>query len=200
MGVSLRPDRSWIDRLNLKGMRLTEKSDWITVTICQDDINDAIEIANIQEADSKDMGLNDNAFDGGEGKSLQRTIASKQAEFAVRRFGGGTARVTQPNEFHDYPDVGLTNVRYVFDPEDGMMIMKRDQGKVPMILVTGECPNFLLMGWIIPDYAKQIIYRINLGREETIFGFLHDMKDHEACTFSKQWLFPMWSFNKELIK
>ena len=39
----MRPDRSWIDRLNLKGMRLTEKPDWITVTISQDDINDAIE-------------------------------------------------------------------------------------------------------------------------------------------------------------
>lgn len=200
MGVPLRPNRSWIDRLNLKGLKLTEKSDWITVTIDQEDINDAIEIGNIQEADSKDMGLNDNAFDGDGGKSLQRTIASKQAEFAVRKFGGGTARVTQPNEFHDYPDVGKTNVRYVFDPEDGMMIMKRDQGKVPMILVTGECPNFLLMGWTIPDYAKHIIYRINLGREEPISGFLYDMKDHEACTFSKQWLYPMWSFNKELIK
>ena len=46
----------------------------------------------------------------------------------------------------------------------------------------------------------QFIYRINLGREELGDGFLNNMQPHEACTFSKQWLFPMWSFNKELIK
>ena len=188
------------NRLGVSNIRLTEKTDWVTVTISQEEELEAERIAAIQEADSKKMNLVDNAFDGEDGKSLLRTIASKQAEFAVRRFGGGTARVTQPNEFHDYPDVGQVNVRYVFDSEDGLMIMKRDQGKVPMILVTGKCPDFQLMGWMIPDYAKQIIYRINLGREEATFGFLNDMKDHEACTYSKQWLFPMWSFNKELIK
>jgi hypothetical protein len=61
-------------------------------------------------------------------------------------------------------------------------------------------PNYFLMGWFIPDYAKQFVYRINLGRDEFGDGFLNEMKPHEACTFSKQWLFPMWSFNKELIK
>jgi hypothetical protein len=199
MGVPLK-NREWIARLNMKGVRLTEKTDWIEVTISQEEIDEAIVIGTYQEDISKEMGLKDNAVDGNRDKSLIRTITSKQAEFAVRRFGGGTARVTRPNEFHDYPDVGQVNVRYVFDPEDGMMIMKRDQGKVPMILVTGESPNFLLMGWMIPDYAKQIIYRINLGRDEPTFGFLHSMEDHEACTYSKQWLMPMSSFNKELLK
>jgi len=193
-------NREWMKRLSIKGLVLTQKEDWPLVTISQQEIEEAILIGNKQENDSKEQGLNDNSFDGGDGKSLTRTITSKQAEFAVRRWGGGTARVTQPNEFHDYPDVGQVNVRYVFDPEDGMMIMKRDQGKVPMILVTGNCPNFYLMGWTIPDYAKYAIYRINLGREEPIVGFLNDMKDHEACTYSKQWLYPMWSFNKELLK
>lgn len=192
--------KDWIKRLNMKGLTLTEQKDWPLVVISPEEVEDAIRIGKIQEEDSKRMGLHDNAFDGGDGKSLARTITSKQAEFAVRRFGGGTARVTQPNEFHDYPDVGQTNVRHVNDPQDGMMIMKRDQGKVPMILVTGSSPNFYLMGWMIPDYAKQIIYRINLGREEPTFGFLQEMKDHECCTYSKQWLFPMWSFNKDLIK
>jgi hypothetical protein len=187
-------------RLSIKGLVLTQKEDWPLVTISQQEIEEAILIGNKQENDSKEAGLNDNSFDGGNGKSLARTITSKQAEFAVRRFGGGTARVTQPNEFHDYPDVGQVNVRYVFDPEDGLMIMKRDQGKVPMILVTGNCPDFYLMGWHIPDYAKYTIYKINLGREDPVAGFLHDMKEHEACTYSKQWLLPMWSFNKELIK
>lgn len=193
-------NREWMKRLSIKGLVLTQKEDWPLVTISQQEVEEAILIGNKQENDSKERGLNDNSFDGGDGKSLTRTITSKQAEFAVRRFGGGTARVTQPNEFHDYPDVGQVNVRYVFDPEDGLMIMKRDQGKVPMILVTGNCPDFYLMGWCIPDYAKHIIYRINLGREEPVVGFLNDMKDHEACTYSKQWLLPMWSFNKELLK
>ncbi len=189
-----------MNRLNMKGLVLTTKDDWPLVTISNQEIEESIIIGNKQENDSKDMGLKDNSFDGDNGKSLNRTIISKQAEFAVRKFGGGTARVTKPNEFHNYPDVGATNVRYVFDPEDGLMVMKRDQGKVPIILVTGESPNFYLMGWTIPDYAKQVIYRINLGREEPIVGFLHDMKDHESFTYSKQWLFPMWSFNKDLLK
>lgn len=192
--------REFAKRLNIVGIPLTEEKDWELVTISQKEIDESVRMGNIQEADSKANGLKDNSFDGGDGKSLQRTIISKQAEFAVQLYGGGTARVTQPNEFHDYPDVGGVNVRYVFDKEDGLMIMKRDQGKVPMILVTGDSPNFYLMGWVIPDYAKYNIYKINQGRETPIAGFLHNMKDHEACTYSKQWLLPMSSFNKELLK
>lgn len=192
--------REFAKRLNIVGIPLTEEKDWELVTISQKEIDESVRMGNIQETDSKANGLKDNSFDGGDGKSLLRTIVSKQAEFAVQLYGGGTARVTQPNEFHDYPDVGGVNVRYVFDKEDGLMIMKRDQGKVPMILVTGDSPNFYLMGWVIPDYAKYNIYKINSGRESPIAGFLHNMKDHEACTYSKQWLMPMWSFNKELLK
>ena len=193
-------NKEWIKRLNMKGIRLTEKEDWISVTISQEKVDESIRLATKQELDSKSMGLKDGTFLNSTEQSLYCTIESKGAEFAVQTWGGGTARVTQPNEFHDYPDVGKVNVRHVNDSEDGLMIMKRDQGKVPIVLVTGKMPNFLLMGWIIPDYAKQFIYRINLGRDEQIFGFLNEMKDHESCTFSKQWLFPMWSFNKELIK
>lgn len=193
-------NREWIKRLQMKGVRLTDKEDWIPVTISSDNVAESIRLATKQETDSKAAGLNDGTFRNSLEESLYCTTESKGAEYAVQTWGGGTARVTQPNEFHDYPDVGQVNVRHVNDPEDGLMIMKRDQGKVPIILVTGKMPNFLLMGWFIPDYAKQFVYRINLGREEPIYGFLHEMQDHEACTFSKQWLFPMWSLNKELIK
>ncbi len=192
--------REQLKRLNMAGLRLTEKSDWIPVTIPADKVAESIAMATKQEADSKSANLNDGSFMNDSQQSLECTTQSKAAEFAVQVWGGGTARVTQPNEFHDYPDVGQVNVRHVNDEEDGLMIMKRDQGKVPIILVTGKMPNFYLMGWTIPDYAKQVVYRINLGREEVSFGFLSDMKDHEACTYSKQWLFPMWSFNKDLIK
>lgn len=193
-------NKQLFERLGLKGLKLTEKSDWINVTIPQDKIQLSIEMATFQEIDSKRRNLNDGSFQNSTEESLECCIESKGAEFAVQVWGGGTARVTRPNEFHDYPDVGQVNVRYVNDPEDGLMIMKRDQSKVPIILVTGKMPDFQLMGWFIPAYAKQFVYRINLGRDELGDGFLNEMKAHEACTFSKQWLFPMWSFNKELIK
>ena len=83
------------------------------------------------------------------------------------------------------------------------MLTQRDQDFVPMILGTGKCPNFRLMGWIIPAFAKQMIYKIHQGRCEdcqSSFGFLNEMKDHEACQINMQMLLPMWSFNKDLIK
>ena len=193
-------NREWMKRLNVVGMTLTTEEEWQPITIGNKEIEESIRMGNLQENDSKAKDLKDNSFDGGDGKSLERTIISKQAEFAVQLWGGGTARVTQPNEFHDYPDVGDVNVRYVFDKEDGLMIMKRDQGKVPLILVCGQSPTFYLMGWVIPDYAKYQIYKMNLGRPDPVAGFLSNMQDHEACTYSKQWLLPMWALSKDLVK
>jgi len=187
-------------RLGLKGLTLTSSTDWVEVTIPESKIIESKRLAKIQEDDSRNHELYDNAFQNSREESLFCTTESKGAEFAVQEWGGGTARVTLPNEFHSYPDVGQVNVRHVNDPEDGLMIMRKDQDKVPIVLVTGKMPTYLLMGWTIPAYAKQFIYRINLGREELGDGFLNNMQPHEACTFSKQWLFPMWSFNKELIK
>ncbi len=188
------------ERLGMKEVTLTTKANWIEVTLSKAKVQEAIDIATFQEEDSKAQGLKDNSFLNSAEESLHCTIESKCAEFAVQQWGGGTARVTQPNEFHGYPDVGEVNVRHVNDPEDGLMIMKRDQNLVPIVLLTGKAPNYFLMGWTIPAYAKQFIYRINLGRDEYGDGFLQNMKGHEACTFSKQWLFPMSTFNKELIK
>jgi hypothetical protein len=193
-------NKSLYDKLGMKEVALTDKSLWIPVTIPQNLVDESIRLGNKQQDDSRAAGLNDNRFLNTDEESLNCTIESKGFEYAIQTWGGGTARVTQPNEFHMYPDVGQVNARHVNDPEDGLMIMKRDQGMVPIILGTGKMPNFLLMGWFIPNYAKQFIYRINLGRGEFGDGFLQEMQNHEACTFSKQWLFPMWSFNKELIK
>lgn len=192
-----------IKRLNMKGIRLTSDADWVDVTISQKDIDEGIRIGTLQEDESKKRGLNDRSFSGDEGDSLARSIAAKQFEFAIREFGGGTARVVQVNEFHDYPDVGKVNARYTFNPGYGMIITNRDQGKVPMILGTGKCPTFRLMGWFIPDYAKQIVYKVHQGRNEsceTQYGFLQEMKGHECCQLNMQMLFPMWSFNKDLIR
>lgn len=193
-------NKELFNRLGLKGLTLTDKSDWIEVIIPESKVVESIKLGKIQEDQSRDSELYDHAFQNSREQSLYCTTESKGAEFAVQVWGGGTARVTQPGEFHDYPDVGQVNVRHVNDPEDGLMIMKKDQDKVPIVLTTGKMPKFFLMGWFIPAYAKQFIYRINLGREKLGDGFLNEMQPHEACTFSKQWLFPMWALNKDLVK
>ena len=190
-------------RLNMKGVRLTSEADWIDVTISPQDIQAAIDLGTLQEYESKKNGLNDRSFSGDENDSLARSIAAKQFEYAIREWGGGTARIVQVNEFHDFPDVGQVNARFTFNVGYGLILTDRDQGKVPMILGTGRCPNFRLMGWFIPDYAKQIVYKVHQGRNdecETPWGFLQEMKDHECCQLNMQMLFPIWSFNKELIK
>lgn len=192
-----------IKRLNMVGVRLTSETDWVEVIISPSEVAEGIRLGTLQEAESKKLGLRDRSFSGDEGDSLARSIAAKQAEFAVQTYGGGTARVVGINEFHDWPDVGQVNVRYTFNKGYGLILTNRDQGKVPMVLVTGRSPKFLLMGWYIPDYAKQMIYKVHQGRTEdapSTFGFLHEMKDHEVCQINMQMLMPMWSFNKELIK
>lgn len=193
-------NKELFERLGMKGLRLTDRDTWIEVIIPQDKVDESKRLAKIQEDDSRDSELYDNAFQNTTEESLDCTTQSKGAEFAVQVWGGGTARVTLPGEFHKYPDVGKVNVRHINDPEDGLMIMKKDQPDVPIILVCGKMPKYFLMGWTIPAWAKQYIYRMNLNREKFGDGFLYNMRNHEACTFSKQWLFPMWSFNKELIK
>jgi hypothetical protein len=193
-------NKELFERLGIKDLRLNDRDSWIEVTIPQAKVDEAIRLGKVQEDESREDELYDNAFQNSPEESLICTTESKGAEFAVQEWGGGTARVTLPGEFHLYPDVGQVNVRHVNDPEDGLMIMKKDQDHVPIILVTGKMPKYYLMGWIIPAWAKQYIYRMNLNREKLGDGFLYNMKNHEACTFSKQWLFPMWSFKKELIK
>lgn len=195
----------WRKRLNVTGVKLTTEDDWVKVTIDPQEVSEGIYIGTLQEEESKRRGLNDRSFSGDEGDSLARSIAAKQFEYAVRRYGGGTARIVQVNEFHDFPDVGKVNCRYTFNAGYGMILTNRDQGKVPMVLGTGKCPDFYLMGWYIPDYAKQMVFKVHQGRcedceNQTQFGFLQQMKDHEVCQINMQMLMPMWSFNKELIK
>ncbi len=192
-----------IKKVDMTGITLTSEADWIKVTISPQEIQLGIEEGTLQEEESKRRGLKDRTFSGDEGTSLDRSIAAKQAEYAVRRFGGGTARVTRVNEFHDFPDVGGANVRYTFNTGYGLIFTNRDQNKVPMILVTGKCPDFYLMGWHAPGYAKQIVYKVHQGRTEDCqvqYGFLQEMKDHEACQVNMQMLMPMAWFPMHLIK
>ena len=192
-----------IKRLNIKGLELNNQDLWVPITISEEEVQLGIDMGTLQESESARLGLKDRSFSGDEGDSLARSIAAKQAELSVRRYGGGTARIVQINEFHDAPDVGEVNVRYTFNPGYGMILTNRDQGMVPMVLVTGKCPNFQLMGWHIPNYVVQGVYKIHSGRCEdctTEYGFLQQMKDHERCQCNMQMLMPMWSLNKELVK
>lgn len=187
----------------MKGVRLTSDADWEKVILSPADVQEGIRLGTLQEAESAKLGLKDRSFSGDEGDSLARSIAAKQFELAIRQWGGGTARIVGINEFHDFPDVGQVNARYTFNTGYGMIITDRDQGKVPMILGTGKCPEFYLMGWYIPDYAKQIIYKVQQQRTEDCeseFGFLQEMKEHECCQLNMQMLLPMKWFNKELLK
>lgn len=192
-----------IKRLNMKGVVLNHENLWVPVRISPEEVQEAIEIGTLQEEESKKLGLNDRSFSGDEGDSLARSIAAKQFEFAIRRWGGGTARIVKVNEFHSMPDVGKVNARFTFDPGYGMMITVKDQGLVPMILGTGKCPDFFLMGWCVPDFMKQVVYKVHQGRSpdcQTQFGFLQEMKPHEAFQVNMQMLLPMHYFNKELVK
>lgn len=195
------PDQELRERLGLNKIKLTEDyNDWVEVILDPKLVAQAETMAKFQEEESKRLGLRDNSIDQDAEQSLIRTFNSKQFEFALQQYGGGTARVTNPGEFHDYPDVGGVNARYTFDHQDSLMILKKDQGQVPLVFGCGVSPNFYIMGWTIPDYAKQYIYRMNMNRESYSTGILNGIKDHECCAFSRQWLFPMWSLNKDLLK
>ena len=202
----------FIKRLNMKGLRLNNESLWIPVTITSAEEKEGADLGYLQEEESKKLGLNDRSFSGDVGDSLDRSIAAKRFEIALRRWGGGTAQVIGINQFHDFPDVGQANARFTFNTGYGMIITNRDQDYVPMILGTGKSPHFLLMGWHYPAWVKQIVYmahkkkcescraQVRCADCETEFGFLQEMKDHEVCQLNMQMLMPMKSFNKELLK
>lgn len=184
-------------------MILNNQDLWAPITLSSEEIELGIEMGTRQESESEYKGLKDRSFSGSSEDSLKRSIAAKQFEFAIRRWGGGTAKVVEINCFHDQPDVGQCNARFTFDPGYGLMITKRDQGLVPMILGTGKCPNFYLMGWLVPDFERQKLIKVHQGRNEDCesnFGFLQQMKDHEAFQINMQMLLPMHYLNKELVK
>jgi hypothetical protein len=190
-------------KLSIKGIILNNESLWESITLDSSEVQQGIELGTLQESESLKLGLKDRSFDGTKEDSLKRSIAAKQFEIAIKKWGGNTAQVIGINQFHDFPDVGKCNARFTFDSGYGLMITNRDQGLVPMILGTGNCPNFKLMGWCVPDFMKQMIYKIHQGRTEdcqTAFGFLQEMKEHEAFHLPMQVLMPMYLLNKDLLK
>src|ERR1700676_5505772 len=116
-----------IQRLKMKGVVLNNESLWVPITISAQEEREAEDMGILKEAESKRLGLKSRSFSGDVGDALARSIAAKRFEFAIRRWGCGTARVVKINEFHDFADVGLVNARYTFNPGYGMMITDRDQ-------------------------------------------------------------------------
>lgn len=196
--------KSLRDRLGIDKIKLTEDfKDWVEVDLNPQDMAQAEKEARYQETYSREQGFKNNSIDQDFEEGVKRSIRAKQFEYALKQYGGGTARVVKVNEFHDYPDVGSCNARFTFDHQDSLMIMKKDQGQVPLIFGTGKNSTssiFYIMGWVIPDYARQFIYTMNVAREVPNVGILNNMQPHECCAFSRQWLYPIKILNPELLK
>lgn len=184
---------------------VTTEEDWVPVVL-DDDLNAlAIELGNLQEAQSKERGHNDRAINKDPEASLRHSIWSKRTEFAVHQYFGRVARVTQPGEFHDWPDVGQANVRFIGDPTDGLMIQDRDQGDLPMILTTSKDLEFKdktvwLVGWGMTDLLRRHFVMINQFRENKNWGLMgNKFEPHEQFIYPRSMLNPMKTLSKEFM-
>lgn len=183
---------------------VTTESDWIPVILKEEYIQAAIDDGNLQEEQSKRQGLRDRSIDKNAELSLKRTIQSKCSEYAVRQWAGDLARVTRPGEFHDYPDVGMVNVRFIGDPEDGLMIQDNDQGELPIVLTTVKDKDFKdktiwLIGWGMTDLLRRTFYLVNQFRENKNWGLIGNMEPHEQFVFPRSMLNPMKTLSKEYV-
>lgn len=186
---------------------VTTQEDWVPVILKDEYISLARDKAAYQEKQSRERNLRNNAINKNPEAMLLNTTLSKYAEYAVKQWGGDLARVTNPGEFHDYPDVGQANVRFIGDPEDGLMISTEDQGEMPMILCTIKDKNdtsfkdktIWLIGWGMTDQLRRIVYLINRTLENKNWGKISDMLPHEQCFFPRSMLYPMRTFSKEFL-
>lgn len=183
---------------------VTSIKDWVPVVLDDDLCNLSIEMGTLQEDQSKQRNLNDRAIDKDPARSLRCTIGSKRAEYAVHQYFDRIPRVTKPGEFHDWPDVGQVNVRFMGDPEDGLMIQERDQGDLPMVLTTSFDPQFKdktiwLVGWGMTDLLRRTFFLVNQFRENKNWGMIDNMQPHEQFVFPRSMLNPMRTLSKEFV-
>lgn len=189
----------------LSDLIVNEESDWVPVVLPQKYITLGEELGVLQEEQSKARGLRDRSIDKDPEKSLIRSIRSKQAELAVKWWAGDIARVTQPGEFHDYPDVGQCNVRFIFDKADGLMIQKNDQGELVKILTTVKDQSFSdktiwLIGWGITDLMRRHFLMINQFRPNPNWGLMGtSFQPHEQFIYPRSMLNPMRTLSKEWV-
>jgi hypothetical protein len=184
---------------------VTTEVDWVPVVLANDLEQLAIQQGTLQEEQSKERRLNDRAINKDPEASLKHTIFSKRSEYAVHQYFDRVPRVTLPGEFHDWPDVGQANVRFIGDPADGLMIQDRDQGELPMILTTCKDLSFkdrtiYLIGWGLTDQLRRVFYLINQARELKNWGKMgNDFESHEQFIYPRSMLTPMKWLSKEMM-
>jgi hypothetical protein len=183
---------------------VTTEADWHPIILKDEYIALAIELGTLQEQQSKERRHNDRSIDKDPVASLRRSIFSKYSEFAVRQWAGDIARVTLPGEFHDVPDCGQVNVRFIGDPEDGLMIQDRDQGELPMVLTTVKDPTFKdktiwLIGWGLTDHLRREFYLINKFRPNKDWGLIGNMQPHEQFVYPRVMLTAMKWLSQETL-
>lgn len=188
----------------LKKCLVLTEIDWIPVILSSENIRMAVQAGHLQEEQSKQRNLKDRSIDQNAEASLKRSIFSKYSEYAVSQWAGNIARVTKPGEFHDYPDVGQCNVRFIGDPEDGLMLHDKDQGELPMILTTSKDLSFQdktiwLIGWGMTDLLRRTFYLVNQFRENKNWGMISNMQPHEQFIFPRSMLNPMKTLSKEFV-
>jgi hypothetical protein len=183
---------------------VTTEADWEPVLLKEEYITLAVEKGTYQEEQSKLRNLKNRAINKDPEANLRNTILSKYAEYAVRQHFGDEARVTNPGEFHDWPDVGQVNVRFIGDPEDGLMIQDGDQGELPMVLCTLKDKTFKdktiwLIGWGMTDQLRRTVYLINRFNQNKDWGMIGNMVPHEQFVYPRSMLYPMRTLSKEFV-
>lgn len=182
---------------------VTTEEDWVPIVLDDDLETLSVEKGILQEEQSKRRRLRDRAINKDPEVSLRHTIFSKRSEYAVHQYFGRIPRVTEPGDFHKYPDVGQANVRFIGDPTDGLMIQDNDQGELPMILTTTRDLSFKdktiwLIGWGLTDQLRRIFYLINSSRSIKNWGKMGgDFEKHEQFIYPRSMLYPMKWMNKE---
>ena len=185
---------------------VTTEEDWVPIVLDSDLEDLSIRQGTLQETQSKQRRLNDRAINKDPEASLRNTIFSKRSEYAVHQYYDRVPRVTLPGEFHDWPDAGQANVRFIGDAADGLMIQDRDQGELPMILTTTKDLTFKdrtiwLIGWGLTDQLRRNFYLINQFRENKNWGRMGgDFEDHEQFIYPRSMLTPMKFLSEQLMK
>lgn len=191
-------------QVNSSKLIVTTEDDWIAVVLDDDLAELAIKQGSLQEDQSKHRKLNDRSIDQDPGRSLRCSIGSKRAEYAVHQYFDRVPRVTLPGEFHDWPDVGQCNVRFMGDPEDNLCIQDNDQGELPMILATSKDKSFKdktiwLIGWGMTDLLRKNFVLINQFRENKNWGIIAGIQPHEQFFYPRKYLNPMKTLSKEFM-
>jgi len=176
---------------------VTTEEDWVPIVLDDDLEQLAVQQGILQQKQSRERNHRDRAINKDAELALRHSIFSKRSEYAVHQYFDRIPRVTLPGEFHDWPDVGQANVRWIGDPTDGLMIQDNDQGELPMILTTSKDLSFKdrtiwLIGWGMTDQLRRIYYLINMSREIKNWGKMGgDFEPHEQFIYPRSMLTPM---------